>query len=200
MVGPPTYPAPIQQILSSKSLILLYSVVVMGCDMVKKCGGGASAEVMHHVRLVSCVVWCVVSGQPRSRILLWTVEIFCRRFFVKRRQKSPLVLPSSLTPTPQPDNHTSTMMACGIRRCHISIFSAAIRRPVISYYSTESVIIRDDHDSGVSTLTMNKPEYNVLSWDMLDALQVELNNIAKDEVNILSFVCPFYHCSYLLAT
>lgn len=49
-----------------------------------------------------------------------------------------------------------------------------------------NIMIRDDDSSGVTTLTLNKPEkYNVLSWDMLDALQAELDEIAKDEVCIL---------------
>ncbi|KAL7516460.1 hypothetical protein ACHAWX_001474 [Stephanocyclus meneghinianus] len=40
----------------------------------------------------------------------------------------------------------------------------------------------DDNATGVTTLTLNKPEkFNILTWDMLEALQKQLNEIADEE-------------------
>lgn len=48
--------------------------------------------------------------------------------------------------------------------------------------SESNILIREDV-ANISTLTLNKPEkHNVLSWQMLDALQSELDSIAADEV------------------
>ena len=45
----------------------------------------------------------------------------------------------------------------------------------------------DDNATGVTTLTMNNPEkFNVLTWEMLEALQNQLNTIADEEVRILA--------------
>lgn len=53
------------------------------------------------------------------------------------------------------------------------------------HIENDVLLRRDDNGTGISTLTLNKPEkYNVLSWEMLDALQKELDDIAKQEVCI----------------
>ena len=48
-----------------------------------------------------------------------------------------------------------------------------------------NLLLRDDDVStGVTTLTLNNPKkYNVLSWEMLDSLQRQLDNIAGDSVS-----------------
>ena len=50
-----------------------------------------------------------------------------------------------------------------------------------------SILIRtDDIATGVTTLTLNRPEkLNVLTWEMLEALQYQLNTIAEEEVRLL---------------
>lgn len=65
--------------------------------------------------------------------------------------------------------------------------SAATRAATARRLHNESCVLlrHDDKESGVTTLTLNRPEkYNVLSWKMLDALQIELDDIAEDEVCI----------------
>lgn len=43
----------------------------------------------------------------------------------------------------------------------------------------------DETASGITTLTLNNPrKYNVLSWELLDALQKQLDDIATDSVRI----------------
>lgn len=64
-----------------------------------------------------------------------------------------------------------------------------------------SILIRtDDNATGVTTLTLNKPEkFNVLTWEMLEALQNQLNTIADEEVRVLclrvteTFLCIVIH-------
>jgi len=48
------------------------------------------------------------------------------------------------------------------------------------------LLLRNDETaSGITTLTLNNPrKYNVLSWELLDALQKQLDDIATDSVRI----------------
>ena len=47
--------------------------------------------------------------------------------------------------------------------------------------TNDSILLRNDSD-GITTLTLNRPaQYNALSSDMLDALQLTLNEIDKDD-------------------
>ena len=48
------------------------------------------------------------------------------------------------------------------------------------------MLLRNDETaSGITTLTLNNPrKYNVLSWELLDALQKQLDDIATDSVRI----------------
>ena len=51
--------------------------------------------------------------------------------------------------------------------------------------SSSDIVTRSNGDDGIATLTMNNPEkYNVLSWHMIDALQNQVDDIAKDSVSI----------------
>jgi hypothetical protein len=55
------------------------------------------------------------------------------------------------------------------------------------------LLLRNDETaSGITTLTLNNPrKYNVLSWELLDALQKQLDDIATDSVRIqLSYPLP----------
>ena len=58
--------------------------------------------------------------------------------------------------------------------------------------SGDDILLRnDDTATGITSLTLNNPKrYNVLSWEMLDKLQYQLDNIAKDTVRIYMNFCP----------
>mmetsp|Transcript_8351 Transcript_8351/g.18051 ORF Transcript_8351/g.18051 Transcript_8351/m.18051 type:complete len:109 (+) Transcript_8351:151-477(+) len=49
-----------------------------------------------------------------------------------------------------------------------------------------NVLLRNDNDSiGITTLTLNNPKkFNVLSWEMLDTLQNQLDDIASNSVSL----------------
>lgn len=57
----------------------------------------------------------------------------------------------------------------------------------LSSTSSDGILLRnDDTATGITSLTLNNPKrYNVLSWEMLDKLQYQLDAIAKDTVRII---------------
>jgi len=70
------------------------------------------------------------------------------------------------------------------------------------------LLLRNDETaSGITTLTLNNPrKYNLLSWELLDALQKQLDDIAADSVRIqlshskrfLELCCYFSYISNFL--
>lgn len=71
-----------------------------------------------------------------------------------------------------------------IHPSHTFPFSRPMR--MLHLDSQSSILLRHDDDTtGITMLTLNKPEkYNILSWEMLDALQKEFDMIANQEVCI----------------
>jgi hypothetical protein len=46
----------------------------------------------------------------------------------------------------------------------------------------DSILLRNDDENGVATLTLNNPvKYNVMTWDMLQLLQNQLDTISKED-------------------
>ena len=79
------------------------------------------------------------------------------------------------------------------RRCAVQqksghiplVFSfAKTTRSISSTSSNDDLLLRNnDISSGITSLTLNNPKrYNVLSSDMLDKLQYQLDDIAQDSV------------------
>ena len=91
-----------------------------------------------------------------------------------------------------------------VAKCRRSSSTAAVQRAFTQTAGVHSdncnVLLRhDDENTGVTTLTLNKPEkYNVLTWAMLEALQNQLDTIAKEEVRLpiellFAFTCSIAH-------
>ena len=50
-----------------------------------------------------------------------------------------------------------------------------------NYSQNDSVILRDDHSNGITTITLNRPDqYNALSEELLHSLKKELHSIGSD--------------------
>ena len=94
---------------------------------------------------------------------------------------------------------------CAVQRKsgHIPlVFSfAKTTRSISSTSSNDDLLLRNnDISSGITSLTLNNPKrYNVLSSDMLDKLQYQLDDIAQDSVRaykllLFGIIHPGAHC------
>jgi len=48
--------------------------------------------------------------------------------------------------------------------------------------ATDTIVLRDDRDDGITTLTLNRPDkYNALSGDLLSAMQARIEELKQDD-------------------